>query len=552
MRAGFEVSPSLIPGGHRETSAKVSEGTELFVHRACPMYQDVGSWEVKRLLGLGEQITAAGAPQQGYGVRWVPVAPSGVVELAALSTEQVELPSPPKYQQLPLGTKECPPGLAVQTAEECEAAIVALGLVAQPSWVSNFPGLPSYCSFREKVSSGSPERMHFNSAKNGVGRDDLAPICRTAPEGSVEKSGAVKVAAAVARRAAEAALRRIQAHGQALEGADVGLPHVRGATQRELAAHERAADQVKPALQAASAEAKKASGSAPPSKLSGQGKSGAEKQKPAPTGTVESRVAEKRAELRRASAYRQLEFGAAGCPAGLEIRSVDECEVAILSLGLVSRPHWVSNFEGVPSFCSVREEATKGSPERMHFNAAPGGRPRPDLAPICKKPPGEHDDDAEEIVGLAGAALPELWGATQEELLGGSDLCFVFLSEGPITAPHTLMLRALMDRLQPRLQDRGAMLHWMWLDLRAERKLKDVFDPPALPSAVVLDPGRAGKGAEGRPRFAAMRHAEEDGDPRPADAESLELFLNTVLGGDVRFVPIPPKRLVTGWSKRSA
>jgi len=51
----------------------------------------------------------------------------------------------------------------------------------KPAWVSSYPGLPSHCSVRETPTEDAREQMHFNSAKNGQARRDLAPVCRKAP-----------------------------------------------------------------------------------------------------------------------------------------------------------------------------------------------------------------------------------------------------------------------------------------------------------------------------------------------------------------------------------
>merc|ERR1719204_1216817 len=151
--------------------------------------------------------------------------------------------------------------------------------------------------------------------------------------------------------------------------------------------------------------------------------------------------------------------------------------------------------------------------------------------------------------------IPELSGATQEELLRGGAVCLVYLRDGPLLAAEELMLTELKKRFDPKVQDSGPELRWMWLDLRAERKLKDVFDPPALPSAILLEPGRGGGGAgaaAGRPRYVAVTHPEEDGDPMPANADAIALLLNSMLGGDAVFRPLPPQRLTSLWVKRTS
>lgn len=67
----------------------------------------------------------------------------------------------------------------VGSLEECVDAILALGLPTTPTWVGETPLVPSGCSVRE-ASLGYGEHLHWNSARAGAGREDLAPVCRVA------------------------------------------------------------------------------------------------------------------------------------------------------------------------------------------------------------------------------------------------------------------------------------------------------------------------------------------------------------------------------------
>eukprot|EP00435_Cladocopium_sp_Y103_P047832 s619_g14.t1 len=84
-----------------------------------------------------------------------------------------------QYVKLPVGANGCPVGSEILTFDECRQAILSLGLKPDPYWTSSYEGLPRHCSLRERPGEGiGLERMHFNTANRGSGRDDLAPICR--------------------------------------------------------------------------------------------------------------------------------------------------------------------------------------------------------------------------------------------------------------------------------------------------------------------------------------------------------------------------------------
>jgi len=78
--------------------------------------------------------------------------------------------------------------------------------------------------------------------------------------------------------------------------------------------------------------------------------------------------------------YQKLNFGAAACPAGLEIESEDECSVAIASLGVTDGgAPWTGSRDTMPKFCSLQKNTNT-----MVFNWGVGGSGRHDLAPVCR------------------------------------------------------------------------------------------------------------------------------------------------------------------------
>jgi hypothetical protein len=87
------------------------------------------------------------------------------------------------YQQLPLGTMACPPGLDIATVEECRSAATALGILVNTTWQGSVPDAPRYCSVTVKPSQ-SLAVVNLNSAPSGQGRGDIIPLCLTVPRPS--------------------------------------------------------------------------------------------------------------------------------------------------------------------------------------------------------------------------------------------------------------------------------------------------------------------------------------------------------------------------------
>lgn len=235
--------------------------------------------------------------------------------------------------------------------------------------------------------------------------------------------------------------------------------------------------------------------------------------------------------------YRMLKPGAEGCPEGYEIETLKECFQAVADLGLRADPPWVATYPGLPRYCSIRDRPSKGSEERLHFNSASEGQGRADVAPICKVSRAGPGKTSEVSETEAQEPVPELTAKSKDALLGGDGFSLIYLREGKITVEEVAMLVDLENQFRPQLNHQGTRMTWMWMDLHVERKFKAFFDPPALPSAVVLNPHT-------RPRFAMVQHSEDgEGDPMPTNQEAIGLLLNTVLGGDAQFSPLPAKAL---------
>lgn len=419
-----------------------------------------------------------------------------------------------RYELLEKGTAGCPIDLEIASVTECQNALKELGMRADPTWVSNFPELPSKCSVRTEPTQQHPERMHFNSFVGGAGREDLSPVCKKVQTRESESSKEAKK------------LQQKMSPGQFLDLEDLPL-NVQAVIE----------------------------------KLSGPtaGEASLEKLVAKLAEGVMANYKEKKEEALASEQYEYVKLpnGADGCPSGSEIPTFEECRQAILSMGLKPDPYWTNAFEGLPKFCSVRESPheTVGL-ERMHFNTAGRGAGRDDLAPVCRKigtaaggQAGKPKEAPSATKGSQGAssALQELSGRTQQSFLGrDKPLWFlVYMKEGPLTEVEEEMLLNVKDRFQQKLDEQRIPLQWLWLDLRAERAVRSLLDPPAIPSAMVIKGGNS-------PKYALVQHDEQDDEPVPADANSIELLLNSLLGGDARFVRLNAKKLASSWSpKRS-
>eukprot|EP00928_Gymnodinium_smaydae_P034149 TRINITY_DN24277_c0_g2_i3.p1 TRINITY_DN24277_c0_g2~~TRINITY_DN24277_c0_g2_i3.p1 ORF type:complete len:1070 (-),score=169.34 TRINITY_DN24277_c0_g2_i3:231-3440(-) len=85
----------------------------------------------------------------------------------------------------------------------------------------------------------------------------------------------------------------------------------------------------------------------------------------------------------------KMTYGTMGCADGEQITSVEQCREALESLGLPLGQEWIGAAADVPSFCSVREFVAGGG-EHLHWNHAPTGGARRDLAPVCMRRAKRH------------------------------------------------------------------------------------------------------------------------------------------------------------------
>jgi len=262
-----------------------------------------------------------------------------------------------------------------------------------------------------------------------------------------------------------------------------------------------------------------------------RGDSTPQSKKPTAAAPGNKRVAGSSDEKPRIATYEKLEAGAAGCPEGMEITSVEECEQAIKALGISADPKWTAAYPLVPRFCSVRGVAIIGEPHRMHFNTAAEGQGRKDLSPVCKADPARLTQ-----------TIPELTGKTYLDVLGQARMSLIYLREGPISPNEIEMLSSLRQEVDAQVE--AGRLNWAWIDLRAERKLRKIFDTEVLPSAVVLD-------TSGRqPRAALLSHEEAGGEPLPADASAIAALLERVLSDEAEFTPVSRQDLMM-WAIRA-
>jgi hypothetical protein len=76
--------------------------------------------------------------------------------------------------------------------------------------------------------------------------------------------------------------------------------------------------------------------------------------------------------------YEKGPKGGNDCSEALKVRTKDECEKAIKSLGIRRTGLWTGSYGGIPGFCSIDTE------NLQLFNSLSSGKPRGDLYPICK------------------------------------------------------------------------------------------------------------------------------------------------------------------------
>eukprot|EP00928_Gymnodinium_smaydae_P070316 TRINITY_DN54178_c0_g1_i1.p1 TRINITY_DN54178_c0_g1~~TRINITY_DN54178_c0_g1_i1.p1 ORF type:complete len:549 (+),score=97.77 TRINITY_DN54178_c0_g1_i1:61-1647(+) len=290
----------------------------------------------------------------------------------------------PNFERLPYGASGCPDATEIKNPEECATALMELGLPVEPVAVLSMESLPRGCSVRE-AAAGSGEHLHFNAAQLGRGRVDLAPVCRRVGDG-VGQPHSLE-----GRPSEEAHVAGYERLPYGRNGCDAGMEV---STPEECAqALAELGLPVQPAAVFAKdglprfcsvREAVTADGEHMHFNTGG---TGGARQDLAPVCRRATRETSANVELK--GKYVRLEYGASGCPTGADIVSPDECKEALKALGILAEPHAMVSMDRIPRFCSVREIAA-GSGEHMHFNAAPNGRGRVDLAPVCLRTEAEE------------------------------------------------------------------------------------------------------------------------------------------------------------------
>eukprot|EP00434_Breviolum_minutum_P007994 symbB.v1.2.007050.t2/scaffold414.1/size398445/14 len=133
--------------------------------------------------------------------------------------------------------------------------------------------------------------------------------------------------------------------------------------------------------------------------------------------------------------------------------------------------------------------------------------------------------------------IQELNVMSQRRLLGKEKYYYlVYMTKGGLTSRDESMLLDVKDHFQQRLDERGVLMDWLWLDLSIERQLRSLLDPPTLPSAMVLRGGT-------QPKFVLASHRDENDEAVGVMEEDIILLLNKVLGDEARFQRLNAKKL---------
>jgi hypothetical protein len=82
-----------------------------------------------------------------------------------------------KYVRMRYGAAGCRRGKEITNRNECSKALKSLKMPVGPVWAGRYGAIPRFCTIRERKAGGG-EHMHFNSARRGRGRGDLAPVCK--------------------------------------------------------------------------------------------------------------------------------------------------------------------------------------------------------------------------------------------------------------------------------------------------------------------------------------------------------------------------------------
>merc|ERR1712107_583588 len=99
---------------------------------------------------------------------------TGTPEPTTKPTNQPTTDGTPTYQKLDYGEDACPEGLGIVSESECSVAIAALGTTnGGTPWIGSRTTMPKGCSLQKATNT-----MVFNTGEGGLGRHDLAPVCK--------------------------------------------------------------------------------------------------------------------------------------------------------------------------------------------------------------------------------------------------------------------------------------------------------------------------------------------------------------------------------------
>ncbi|KAF4660454.1 hypothetical protein FOL47_007159 [Perkinsus chesapeaki] len=117
---------------------------------------------------------------------------------------------------------------------------------------------------------------------------------------------------------------------------------------------------------------------------------------------------------------------------------------------------------------------------------------------------------------------------------GAEGHCVIYLKDGgPLTKEEEDGLVALKNRFTSHLENRGAKLRWVWLDVSKEPAWAEMFGITKYPNVVVFNPHK-------RLRFCKF---DDDDEEHKGDMEGVEYLVEKVLGGDGRFKIVKGQKL---------
>ncbi|KAF4715494.1 hypothetical protein FOZ63_032532 [Perkinsus olseni] len=116
---------------------------------------------------------------------------------------------------------------------------------------------------------------------------------------------------------------------------------------------------------------------------------------------------------------------------------------------------------------------------------------------------------------------------------GGEGHCVIFLKDGQLSKEEEDGLVELKNRFTSQLENRGAKLRWVWLDVSKEPAWAEMFGIAKFPNVVVFNPHK-------RLRFCKF---DDDDEEHKGDKDGVEYLVEKVLGGDGRFKIVKGQKL---------